>query len=76
MLNKREFYINGKWVPPKIKNDFEVINPSTENPIAIISLGSNADVNLAVSEAKKAFLTWSQVDKKEKIFLLEKLLKI
>ena len=40
MLDKRKFYINGKWVDPVEKNDFEVINPCNEDPCAIISLGS------------------------------------
>ena len=42
MLNKRNFYINGKWVSPSKPNNFEVIDPSTEEPFAIISLGSIA----------------------------------
>ena len=40
MLDKRKFYINGKWVDPVEKKDFEVINPCNEDPCAIISLGS------------------------------------
>ena len=39
MLDKRNFYINGKWVAPSKSNDFEVINPSNEEPFATISLG-------------------------------------
>ena len=76
MINKRKFYINGKWIDPSNQNDFEVINPSNEQPYAFISLGSKGDVDLAVNAAKKAFISWSQVDKKEKINLLENLLKI
>ena len=76
MIDKRKFYINGSWVSPVLKNDFEVINPSNEQSYAFISLGSKKDVDLAVSAAKKAFVTWSQIDKKEKIDLLENLLKI
>ena len=40
MIEKKDFYINGKWVSPAKANDFEVINPSTEEAFAIISLGS------------------------------------
>ena len=76
MIDKRKFYINGKWSNPIKENIFEVINPSNEQSYAIISLGSKADVDQAVNAAKKAFLTWSQVEKKEKVSLLEKLLKI
>ena len=55
MLDKRKFYINGKWTNPIFKNDFEVINPSNEQSYAVISLGSINDVNLAVEAAKNAF---------------------
>ena len=75
MINKRKFYINGKWVDPYKQNDFEIINPSNEESYAVISLGNKTDVDNAVNAAKAAFLSWSQVEKKEKIFLLEKLLK-
>ena len=57
------------------KNDFKVINPSNENSFAVISLGTSEDVNNAVFR-KKAFSTWCQIEKKERINLLEKLLKI
>ena len=67
MIDKRKFYINGTWINPIIKNDFEVINPSNEQPYAFISLGTTEDVDLAVNAAKKAFITWSQVSKKHKI---------
>ena len=76
MLDKRKFYIDGKWINPDIKNDFEVINPSNEESYAIISLGSKKDVDLGVKAAKNAFLKWSQVNKKIKIDLLENLLNI
>ena len=76
MIDKRKFYINGEWIAPISKNDYEVINPSNEQSYAIISLGTKKDVDLAVSSAKKAFYSWSQVDKKQKINLLENLLKI
>ena len=51
MLDKRNFYINGKWTAPSKTNDFEVINPSYEEPCAVISLGSAEDTNLAVKAA-------------------------
>ena len=56
MLEKRSFYINGKWISPSKSNDFEVINPSNEEAFAVISLGSAEHTNFAVSAAKKAFI--------------------
>ena len=76
MINKKKFYINGKWVDPSKPNDFQVINPSNEEIFAIISLGYQEDTDLAVKSAKKAFVTWKETSKEERINLLEKLLEI
>jgi aldehyde dehydrogenase (NAD+) len=76
MLDKRNFYINGKWVTPSKSNDFKVINPSNEEPFAIISLGYKEDLDAAVNAAKNAFNKWKETSKDERINLLEKLLKI
>ena len=76
MLDKRNFYINGKWVTPSKPNDFEVINPSNEEPFATISLGYKEDTDAAVKAAKNAFIKWKETSKEERISLLEKLLKI
>lgn len=73
MINKREFYINGEWVTPTQTNDFEVIDPSTEETCAIISIGGQADTDAAVSAAKNAFDGWSQTPKSERLAILEKL---
>ena len=73
MLEKREFYINGQWVAPAQANDFNVIDPSTEEVCAVISLGSQADTDAAVAAARQAFDSWSQTSKEERLELLEKL---
>ena len=59
MIEKRDFYINGAWVPPAKAKDCLVINPSTEEPCAVISLGDAADTNAAVAAAKAAFPAWA-----------------
>ena len=76
MLDKRKFYINGKWISPSKSNDLEVINPSNEDSYAVISLGSKDDVDKAVNAAKVAFESWKKTSKEEKLKLLEKLLEI
>ncbi|MFJ7353935.1 aldehyde dehydrogenase family protein [Phyllobacterium sp. NPDC097923] len=76
MLIKRDFYINGAWVPPLMANDLEVINPATEKPIAVISMGTAADIDRAVAAAKTAFQTYSRTSVEERLALLEKLLEI
>ena len=73
MENKKNFYINGKWVAPKSKQEIKVINPATEENCAVISLGNKEDIDYAVSSAKKAYSTWAFSPKEERIRLLEKL---
>ena len=73
MIDKKKFYINGKWVDPVKPNEIDVINPSNEEVCAKISLGDSADTNLAVEAANKAFVSWSKTSKDERIKLLENL---
>ncbi|MCA0873619.1 aldehyde dehydrogenase family protein [Seohaeicola saemankumensis] len=76
MIEKRNFYINGAWVAPSQPNDFEVIDPSTEEPCAVISLGSEADTNAAVAAARAAFPGWMATPPAARIALVEKLIEI
>lgn len=76
MLDKRVFYIDGQWQAPAIANDFEVINPSNEDPCAVISLGGQADTNAAVSAAKVSFDAWRETSKEERLALIENLAEI
>ena len=73
MLEKRNFYINGAWVAPAAANDFAVIDPSTEEQCATISLGDQTDTDAAVNAARAAFDSWSQTSKEERTALIEKL---
>ncbi|WP_372674521.1 aldehyde dehydrogenase family protein [Aquicoccus sp.] len=76
MIEKRQFYINGEWVDPKEGREHHVIDPSTEEPAAVISLGGQADTDAAVAAAKAAFPGWMATPKEERIALLEKLIEI
>ena len=58
MLDKRKFYINGEWVNPTKPNDHFIINPANEEQIAVISLGTEDDVNKAIAASKAAFETF------------------
>ncbi|MEX0317995.1 MAG: aldehyde dehydrogenase family protein [Ruegeria sp.] len=73
MIEKRDFYINGQWVAPSQPNDFQVIDPSTEEPCAVISLGGQTDTDAAVAAAKAALPGWMATPVEERIALVEKL---
>ncbi|MFB1024316.1 MAG: aldehyde dehydrogenase family protein [Octadecabacter sp.] len=76
MENARNFYIDGKWVAPTEGRDFDVIDPSTEEATATISLGGQADTDAAVAAAKAAFPTWRLSSKAERIDLMESILDV
>lgn len=76
MLEKRNFYINGQWVAPATSNDFAVIDPSTEEDCAVISLGDQPDTDAAVAAARAAFDAWSQTPKSERIACVKRLAQI
>ena len=66
LLDMRSFYIDGAWVEPARANDLEVIDPSTEDAVAVISLGDQADTDHAVAAAKTAFAGWSRTEPSER----------
>jgi len=75
MLRKTDFFIDGQWTAPALAHDFEVINPANEKAFAIISLGSAADVDRAVSAARTAFAEWSTTSRETRLAWLQVLLK-
>ena len=76
MLYKRNFYINGKWSSPNDAMDFNVIDPSTEQTCAVISLGSVEDTNRAVAAAKAAFPAWANTPREDRLNMMKKLLNV
>ncbi|TBN42485.1 aldehyde dehydrogenase family protein [Paracoccus subflavus] len=76
LLDKRKFYIDGAWVDPARPNDLEVIDPSTEDAVAVISLGDQADTDRAVAAAKAAFAGWSQTEPAERLAHVQRILDI
>ena len=76
MIEKRDFYIGGQWVAPQAGKDYQVIDPSTEEAFAVISLGGQADTDAAVAAAKAALPAWMATPVEERIALVEKLLEV
>ena len=76
MKDCRQFYIGGKWVSPTNSHNFDVINPATEEPTATISLGSGADIDLAVAAAGQAFDHYSKTSVDARIALLHRIIDV
>ena len=67
MLDKKNFYINGKWVKPNSSEEIKVIDPATEDNCAVITLGNKADVDMAVNAAKDAYQSWAFSSRKREL---------
>jgi aldehyde dehydrogenase (NAD+) len=76
MKECRQFYIDGQWVDPVESRDFKVLNPATEEPVAVISLGSGPDVDKAVAAAKWAFESFSETTIEQRVALLQQIIQI
>ena len=74
MREMLKFYIDGEWVDPVTPNPVDVINPATEEPCGRISIGSAADVDLAVAAAKRAEAGYAATTREQRIELLEAVL--
>jgi aldehyde dehydrogenase (NAD+) len=72
--DNRQFYIDGAWVDPIERKEFEVINPATESVAGVISMGSAKDVDRAVAAARRAFDSYSHTSPADRLALLERIL--
>jgi aldehyde dehydrogenase (NAD+) len=76
MIEKLQFYIDGQWVNPAEPRTMDVVNPATEAVYGRISIGSAADVDVAVAAAARAFETFSQTSREDRINLLQSILDV
>jgi len=76
MRQYTQFYINGRWVDGAAQSLCEVINPATEQAVALINLGAETEVDSAVAAAKAAFEAYSQTTIEERMALLSKIIEI
>ena len=76
MVHRMQFYIDGAWVDPVVKKSTPVVNPATEEAMYEVALGSKADVDKAVAAARRAFETYSQTSREERVALLSKIVEV
>ncbi|HLK11113.1 MAG TPA: aldehyde dehydrogenase family protein [Candidatus Binatia bacterium] len=76
MKDCRQFYVDGRWVAPIEAHDFPVVDPATEERVAVISLGTRADVDRAVAAAKRAFASYSETSPAERTQLLQRIIEV
>ena len=71
LVNQNKFYINGLWVEPSTCKTSNVIDPSTEQSLGQIAMGTEDDINQAVGAARSAFETYSMLSRDQRVSLLE-----
>jgi aldehyde dehydrogenase (NAD+) len=76
MSDYTKFYIDGAWVDPQGSKKLDVVNPANEEVIAQISAGTAADVDKAVAAARKAFESFSQTTREERLALLGRIVEV
>ena len=74
--NMQKFYINGKWVEPISKNRMGVENPATEEIVAHVALGNDADADAAIMAARAAFDAYTVWPVAKRIALVKRVLEI
>jgi 1-pyrroline dehydrogenase len=70
---RHQMFIDGEWADAASGETAAVINPATEETIAEVPKGSEADVDRAVAAARGAFESWSQTTPQERSTALHKL---
>jgi len=76
MRNYQKFYIDGEWVAPQELRVLDVMNPATDDTAGTIALGNQDDVNVAVAAAKRAFSSFSQTTREERVALLQRIAEV
>ncbi len=71
-LAHHELFIGGKHVAPSTGEYSIDLDPATEEPIAEVAQGGEADVELAVGAARAAFSVWSRMRASERGRILQR----
>ena len=72
ILDRTKIYIDGQWVDSDGTGRIDVVNPATEEVIAVVAEGVASDVDRAVAAAKAAFPAWSALGGAARAAHLEK----
>ncbi|MET3304461.1 aldehyde dehydrogenase family protein [Bradyrhizobium diazoefficiens] len=76
MANRMQFYIDGAWIDPVVLKTTSTVNPATAEKMHEVALGSKADVDKAVVAARRAFESFSQTGREERMTLLANIIEI
>jgi betaine-aldehyde dehydrogenase len=66
VLDRSKIYIDGAWVDSHGTGRIDVVNPATEEVIAVVADGTAEDVDRAAEAARAAFPAWSALSGEER----------
>jgi aldehyde dehydrogenase (NAD+) len=68
--SSEKHWIGGEWVSSHGRKRYEVVNPATEEVVAVVAGGDADDVDRAVRAAARAFRSWSRKPLEERLEVL------
>ena len=66
VLDRTKIYIDGAWVDSDGTGRIDVIDPASEEVIAVVADGTASDVDRATAAARAAFPAWSSLSGAER----------
>jgi aldehyde dehydrogenase (NAD+) len=77
-LPQTGLWIDGRWIPAQSGKTFETLNPATEEILARIAEGDEADIDKAARAARKAFDSgpWPRLKARERAEFLKKMARL
>ncbi len=73
MIERNQFFIDGKWVAPASKETIEVHNAGTGAVMGKVPAGTEKDIDAAVAAARAAFEGWSATPAAQRAEYLQKI---
>src|SRR5438270_13431013 len=72
MYEDLSLYIDGKFLKGEGRKEQDVFNPATDEVVGKLPHATKADLDLALSSAQKAFLSWKKSSPLERSRILRK----
>lgn len=76
MIEHKNIYVDGKWIPSVSSGVLTVTSPVTEEPIANFPRGGVEDVDKAVQAAARAFPEWSRTSPEYRAGIFRKMARL
>ncbi|UGQ12283.1 aldehyde dehydrogenase [Yinghuangia sp. ASG 101] len=78
MQDREHLFIGGAYVAPSTDHRIQVVSPHTEETLATVAAGANADVDKAVAAARRAFDEgpWPRLDPAERVAAIRRLAEV